>query len=78
MVSMKYRWPSLPTSTLPSTALEERRKVVIGIAEIVEFDNFRTVGREIDFVFGASVEEITKLTTVFKPVALLLCPLFES
>ena len=59
-------------------ALEERSKVVIGISEIVEFDDILTIGREIRLVLRASVEEITKLAAVAEPAALLLCPLAES
>ena len=58
-------------------ALEERSKVVIGISEIVEFDDILTIGREIRLVLRASVEEIAKLAAVAEPAALFLCPLAE-
>ena len=58
--------------------LKERGEVVIGISEIVELDDILTIGREISFVFRASVEEITKLAAVAEPAALLLRPLAES
>ena len=59
-------------------ALEERSKVVIGISEIVEFDDILTIGREISFVFRASVEEIAKLAEVAEPAAFFFSPLAES
>ena len=58
-------------------ALEERGKVIVGIAEIIEFDDILTIGREISLVFRASVEEITKLAAVAEPAALFLRPLAE-
>ena len=58
-------------------ALEERGKVVVGIAEIVELDDILTIGREISFVFRATVEEIAKLAAVAEPAALFLCPFAE-
>lgn len=58
-------------------ALEERSKVVIGISEIVEFDDILTIGREIRLVLRASVEEIAKLAAVAEPATLLFSPLAE-
>ena len=55
--------------------LEKRCKIVIGIAEIIQLNDFRALGREIDFVLGTSVEEVAKLAAVGKPAALLLGPL---
>ena len=58
-------------------ALKERGEVVVGIAEIVELDDILTIGREISFVFRATVEEIAKLAAVAEPATLLFSPLAE-
>ena len=71
-------WASIEVLVVRLDALEERGKVVVGIAEIVEFDDILTIGREISFVFRATVEEIAKLAAVAEPAALFLRPLAES
>ena len=71
-------WASIEVLVVRLDALEERGKVVVGIAEIVELDDILTIGREISFVFRATVEEIAKLAAVAKPAALFLRPLAES
>lgn len=57
--------------------LEERGEVVIGITEIVQFDDVRTVGREIRLILRPTVEEIAKLAVVAEPTTFLLGPLAE-
>ena len=70
-------WTSIEILVVCLDALEERGKVVVGIAEIVKLDDILTIGREIRLVFRATVEEITKLAAVIEPAALFLRPLAE-
>ena len=65
---------SAPESFSLSSSLD---CVVIGIAEIIQFDYCILVGRQIDFILWPTVKIVAKLATIIKPVALLLCPLLE-
>ena len=58
-------------------AFKERSKVIVGIAEIIKFDNLFTFRRKISLILRAAIKEVTKLATVAKPATLLLCPSTE-
>ena len=57
--------------------LKKRGEVIVGIPEIVEFDDFSTVVRKISLVLRPAVEEVAELTAVAEPAALLLGPFAE-
>ena len=56
---------------------EERCQIIVGITEVIQFDDLLTICRQIGLVFRPSVKEITEQAAVIEPAPLLLSPLFE-
>ena len=68
---------SVKIAVMRFNTFEERCQIIVGITEVIQFDDLLTICRQIGFVFRPSVKEITEQAAVIEPAPLLLSPLFE-
>ena len=68
---------SVKIAVMRFNTFEERCQIIVGITEVIQFDDLLTIYRKIGLVFRPSVKEITEQAAVIEPAPLLLSPLLE-